>query len=58
MLPFLMGAACNSRDIQKAVVTGGLSYISGSTNSALNSFIPLSDVFANLFAGPTGAQDQ
>jgi hypothetical protein len=57
MLPFLMGAACTSRDIEKAFVTGGLNYLSGSTRDGLNSFVPLSRIYANFFAGPTGEQD-
>jgi len=58
VVPFLMGASCSSKDIRNAATTGLLSYVSGTTSSALDSLMPLSEAFANLFAGPTGAQDQ
>ena len=58
MMPFLMGTSCSSRDIGDAMIAGALSYVSGTTSSTLDSFMPLSTAFANLFAGPTGEQDQ
>jgi hypothetical protein len=57
MLPFLMGTSC-SRDIRDAAWGGVLSYISGTVSSTTDSLMPFSTAFANLFAGPTGEQDQ
>ena len=57
MVPFLMGASC-SRDIQDAAWSGVLSYVSGTVSGTTGSFLPLSTALANLFAGPTGEQDQ
>ena len=57
LLPLCMGASC-SRDAREAAYGAVLDYVSGTTGSAMQSAFPLSDAFANLFAGPTGEQDQ
>ena len=57
LMPLCMGASC-SRDVRDAVYGGALGYVSGTTTDSINSFAPFSTALANLFAGPTGEQDQ
>ena len=57
-LPLCMGASCSSRDIRDAVYGGALNYVKNSATGTLNEFVPIQSIFANLFAGPTGEQDQ
>ncbi len=57
LIPLCMGTSC-STDIRDSMYGGALDYIAGTTTDSLNSFVPMSQALANLFAGPTGAQDQ
>jgi len=57
LLPLCMGTSCNT-DIRDAAYAGVLDYVTGTASSGMNSLMPVSEALANLFAGPTGAQDQ
>ena len=57
LLPLCMGTSCNT-DVRDAAYGGALDYVGGTTTDSMNSFFPLSQALANLFAGPTGEQDQ
>ncbi len=57
LVPMCMGTSCQT-DMRDAVYAGVLDYVSGTTADSVNSLMPLSQAMANLFAGPTGAQDR
>ncbi|MHC4091715.1 MAG: hypothetical protein ACYSVY_15845 [Planctomycetota bacterium] len=57
MIPLCMGASC-AEDARDAVTGAALDYVGGVASTTFESAFPLSTAIANLFAGPTGEQDQ
>jgi len=57
LMPMCMGSSCG-RDMRDAALGGAMDYVSGTSRALLDSMLPLPDLWANWFAGPTGGQDQ